>query len=194
MRQPPPPVFPIFRSRITCAVLTCTYVSDQEHSVSDLAAAADTDTGTMAREVARLEAAGILVSRHVGRTKLVRPNQDAPFYRPLRDLVTVTLGPLQVLAEELAELDGVEKAAIFGSWAARVQGEPGPAPVDIDLLVVGRPDRDDLHDASARARSRLGREVNTVVITPARWTANEDGFVRELHDRPRIEIPLKGLP
>jgi hypothetical protein len=30
----------------------------------------------------------------------------------------------------------------------------------IDLLVIGRPDRDDLHDAVGRARSRLGRDIN----------------------------------
>ncbi|WP_155346747.1 ArsR family transcriptional regulator [Acrocarpospora pleiomorpha] len=193
MQLPPPPIFPIFRSRITCAVLTLTYVSDHEHSVSELAEATSTDTGTMAREVSRLEQAAILTSRHVGRTKLVRPNRAAPFYQPLLDLVTITLGPAQVLAEELAGLDRIEEAAVFGSWAARMQGEPGPAPVDIDLLVVGRPDRDDLHDASARAGSRLGRAVNTVIISRTRWEANEDGFIRELHTRPRVPVLIPAL-
>lgn len=190
MQQPPPSIFPIFRSRITCAVLTHTYVGDAENSVGELAEAAGTDSGTMAREVSRLEQAGVLSSRHVGRTKLVRANQTAPFYGPLRDLVTIILGPAQVLAEELSHLNGIEEAAVFGSWAARMRGEPGPAPVDIDLLVIGRPDRDDLHEATARARSRLAREVNTVVITRARWEANEDGFIRELHNRPQVPVPI----
>jgi predicted nucleotidyltransferase len=38
-------------------------------------------------------------------------------------------------------LAGIEAAAIFGSWAARAAGEAGPSPVDVDLLVIGRPDR-----------------------------------------------------
>ncbi|GAA0429441.1 ArsR family transcriptional regulator [Acrocarpospora corrugata] len=188
MQQPPPSIFPIFRSRITCAVLTFTYVSDHEHSIGELAAAANTDTGTMAREISRLEQAAILTSRHVGRTKLVQPNHTAPFYQPLLDLITITLGPAQILAEELADLVGIEEAAVFGSWAARMHGEPGPAPVDIDLLIIGRPDRDNLHDATARAKSRLGREVNTVVVAPRRWEADEDGFIRELHRRPRVPV------
>jgi predicted nucleotidyltransferase len=192
MQQPPPAVFPIFRSRITCAVLTHTYVGNEECSVSELASIAGTDSGTMAREVSRLEQAGILSGRQVGRTKLVRANQEAPFYGPLRDLATITLGPAQVLAEELAGIDGIDRAAVFGSWAARMRGEPGPSPVDIDLLVIGRPDRDDLHDATERARSRLGRQVNAVVISRARWEASEDGFIRELRERPQVEVPVAG--
>jgi hypothetical protein len=82
----------------------------------------------------------------------------------------------------------MEKALVFGSWAARMRGEPGPSPVDIDLLVIGRPDRDDLRDAAERARSRLGRQLNTVVVSRTRWEAGEDGFIRGLRSRPQLMV------
>lgn len=185
---PAPPVFPIFRSQLTTAVLTHTYLGEGESSVAQLAASTGTDSGNMAREVSRLEQAGILRSRRVGRTKLVQANADAPFFDALRDLVTITLGPKQVLAEELADLDGIEQAVIFGSWAARMLGEPGHSPLDIDLLVIGRPDRDDLHEAATRATARLGRQVNTVVVSPRRWESSDDGFLAELRSRPQIPV------
>ncbi len=153
---------------------------------------AKTDTGTMTREVRRLETAGILRSRAVGRTKLVRANKDAPFYSALRDLAVIVLGPAKVLGEELRGLKGIEAAAIFGSWAARAAGEAGPSPVDIDLLVIGRPDRDDLQDAAGRARARLGREVNTVVVSADRWNSADDAFLAELRSRPMAA--LAGIP
>jgi predicted nucleotidyltransferase len=153
---------------------------------------AQTDTGTMAREVRRMEAAGVVRSRMVGRTKLVRANHEAPFYRALRDLVVTVLGPAEVLGEELAGLNGVSAAAIFGSWAARVVGEAGPSAVDIDLLVIGRPDRDELHDAVGRARTRLGRDINTVVLAASRWDAGDDPFLTELRSRPMVA--LSGVP
>jgi predicted nucleotidyltransferase len=106
--------------------------------------------------------------------------------------VVIVLGPAQVLGEELAGLDGVSAAAIFGSWAARVAGEAGPSPVDIDLVVVGRPDRDDLHDAAGRARTRLGRDINTVVVSASRWAAGDDAFLAELRSRPLVSLP--GIP
>lgn len=192
MREAAPPVFPVFRSRLTTAVLARAYIGDGEYSVADMARAAGTDTGTMTREIKRLEAAGVVRSRMVGRTKLVRANREAPFYRSLRDLVVIVLGPAQVLGEEVAGLDGVSAAGIFGSWAARAAGEEGPSPVDIDLLVIGRPDRDDLHDAVGRARARLGRDVNTVVVSASRWENGDDPFLVELRSRPLIA--LRGIP
>ena len=192
MRAQPPPVFPVFRSRVAAAVLTRTYIGEDEYSIAELAIAANTDTGTMTREVRRLEEAGVVRSRTVGRAKLVRANQEAPFYQALRDLVVITLGPAEVLGEELRGLNGIEGAAIFGSWAARATGEPGPSPVDIDLLVVGRLDRDDLHEAIGRARGRLGRDVNPVIVSPGRWKAGEDPFLAEVRDRPMV--PLAGIP
>ena len=192
MREAAPAVFPVFRSRLTAAVLARAYVGDGEYSVADLARAAGTDSGTMAREVKRLETAGVVRARMVGRTKLVQADREAPFYQPLRDLVVIVLGPAQVLGEELAGLGGVNAAAIFGSWAARALGEAGPSPVDIDLLVIGRPDRDDLHDAVGRARSRLGRDINTVIVSVSRWRADSDPFLTELLSRPLV--PLPGVP
>jgi DNA-binding transcriptional ArsR family regulator len=189
MKQGPPPVFPVFRSRLTTAVLAHLYIGGGEYSVAELAAAAGTDSGNMTREVTRLESAAIVTSRRVGRTKLVRADETAPFYQPLRDLVVITLGPAQILAEELTGIGGIEEASVFGSWAARMHGEPGPAPADLDLLVVGRPDRDDLHDAAGRVTTRLGRQVNIVVMSPAQW-ASDDAFIQELRTRPRVPVAV----
>jgi hypothetical protein len=192
VREAAPAVFPVFRSRLTAAVLARTYIGEGEYSIAELARVAGTDTGTMAREVKRLETAGVVRARMVGRTKLVQANREAPFYQPLRDLIVIVLGPAQVLGEELTGLGGVSAAAIFGSWAARALGEAGPSPVDIDLVVIGRPDRDDLHDAVGQARSRLGRDINTVVLSESRWRADGDPFLAELRSRPLV--PLPGIP
>lgn len=189
MREAAPAVFPVFRSRLTTAMLARAYVGEGEYSVAELARAAGTDTGTISREVRRLERAGVVRSRMVGRTKLVSADHEAPFYRALRDLVVIVLGPAQVLSEELAGLDGVSAAAVFGSWAARALGEAGPSPADIDLLVIGRPDRDDLYEAVGRARVRLGRDINVVVVSASRWAADDDPFLAELRSRPLVALP-----
>lgn len=192
MWTPAPETFPLFRSRITTSVLTRLFVGDDEYSIAELASMAMTDSGTMAREVRRLEAAQVVKTRTVGRTRLVKANPDAPFYQALRDLVVITLGPADVLGAALQGLPGIESAVIFGSWAARAAGKAGPSPADIDLLVIGRPDRDDLQDVVNQAQARLGREINTVVVSPARWTSGEDPFLDELRQNPLAE--LRGIP
>jgi hypothetical protein len=63
LREAAPAVFPVFRSRLTVAVLARAYIGDDEYSVAELAATAKTDTGTMTREVRRLEEAAVVRSR-----------------------------------------------------------------------------------------------------------------------------------
>lgn len=85
-------------------------------------------------------------------------------HKALTQLLEITFGPRAVIAEELA-IQGAEQVVTFGSWAARHEGQTGPPPDDIDVLVVGRVDRADVCDAADRANARLGIEVNPVVRT-----------------------------
>jgi DNA-binding transcriptional ArsR family regulator len=193
LRTAAPALFPLFRSELQSKLLLRILLGEGEESVAELASAAGEDPGNTAREVVRLERAGIVTSRRVGRTKLIQANRRAPFYRALVELVTVVLGPAKVLAEELTGIDGIVHAEIFGSWAARYHGEPGQAPSDVDLLVVGAPDRDNLHDATQSAARRLNRPVNPVVVSAQRWNTAEDGFIREVRSRPRVAVvPFDG--
>jgi hypothetical protein len=101
--------------------------------------------------------------------------------------VLLAFGPRQVVTEEFAGL-GAKEVLIFGSWAARYSGEPGSPPGDVDVLVVGNVDRDEVFDAAQRSEARLGREVNTTVVSHDRWTAAEEPFLRELKRRPLVPI------
>jgi predicted nucleotidyltransferase len=93
-----------------------------------------------------------------------------------------------VLAEELDGVEGVERAYLFGSWAARYTGEAGRSPADLDLLIIGAPDRDDLDDAAQRAESRLAREVNVTIRSPAWWREGTDGFHTDVTRRPLVPV------
>ncbi len=93
--------------------------------------------------------------------------------------------------EEFADLAGLVELSIFGSWAARYRGKRGSVPGDVDVLVVGRLDRDDVYDAADRAARRLHREVNPTVMSVQRWRMPQesaDPFVRELRGRPLVQL------
>jgi hypothetical protein len=96
-----------------------------------------------------------------------------------------------VLAEVLAGLDAITAAFIYGSWAARFTDEDGARPVgDIDLLVLGSPDRDSLSAAVSAAEQRLGRPVQ-VTVRPADWLETGSGtFHATVVSRPIVEIGL----
>jgi predicted nucleotidyltransferase len=104
----------------------------------------------------------------------------------------VTYGPLPVLTDALAAVPGVDRAFIHGSWAARYRGEAGPVPKDVDVLVVGTADQDDLDGVAQQAQRRLGRPVNIRRVRPASWRRPDpdDPFLQSVRERPLVELDL----
>ena len=181
MRDAALAVFPVFRSRLTAAVVARTYIGEGSTRSPTWPARPGPTPARWPARSSGWRTAGVVRARMVGRTKLVQADRTAPFYRPLRDLVVIVLGPAQVLGEELAGLGGVSAAAVFGSWAARALGEAGPSPVDIDLVVilVGLTVTTCTMRSVGRGRG-LGWDINSVVISTSRWRADGDPFPVEL--------------
>jgi predicted nucleotidyltransferase len=121
----------------------------------------------------------------------VRADVSSPYYAGLAEVLTRAFGVPAVLVEELADVPGISSALVFGSWAARHAGQGGVRPVgDIDVLVLGEPDRDGLYDAAARAERRLGRPVQ-ITIRDESWLASGSGsFHDTVTSRPIMELAL----
>jgi len=180
MRRDGPALLPVFRSQHQAELLMWLLLHpDREYGVSDLADRLGVPLSTLHREVVRLDKAGLIASRTLGRNRLVRANTAHPAAAALTQLLEVTFGPRAVIAEEFA-IPGAEQVVIFGSWAARYAGEAGPPPHDIDVLVIGKIDRADVYEAADRAQARLGIEVNSVVRTPKQWADPADALVKQI--------------
>lgn len=160
---------------------------DAEYGVSELAERLGVPLSTLHREVVRLDEAGLLTSRSLGRNRLIRANAAHPAAKALTQLLEVTFGPRAVIAEEFA-IPGARHIVIFGSWAARYAGEAGHPPHDIDVLVVGKVDRADVYEAADRAAARLGIEVNPVVRSAKQWADPEDVLVKQIKASAHTEV------
>lgn len=181
MREAAPDLLPIFRSELQARLLTDLFLAaGEEFTITELARRLGAPLATVQREAIRLVKAGLLAERRVGRARLIRANTTTAVAGPLTRLLEVGFGPPTVIAEEFADVSGIHKLLIFGSWAARHAGEPGPQPNDIDLLVIGSPSRGEVYDAAERAERRLGISVNTVLRSVSAWEGNGDGLLREI--------------
>jgi predicted nucleotidyltransferase len=184
----PPPLLPLLRSRLQAEMLTLVLLAPwREWSLTDLASRTGASVSSAQREVTRAEQAGVVISRRLGNTRLVKA-ADSPLTGPLTELLLRSFGPRQVLAEELNSIDGIDAAYLFGSWAARYAGETGRPPADLDVLIIGAPDRDALDDATQRAGERLAREVNVTIRSPLWWQEGTDGFHVDVTRRPLVPI------
>jgi hypothetical protein len=201
MRSTPPPLLPILRSRTQAGVLTVLLLNPElELTQTELARRVGASLSSVVDEVRRLEQAGLLSTRTLGRVRLVRAG-SGPLVEALAEVMLRAFGPVQIIAEEFGAvatgLDSpVTELALFESWAARYRGNPGAAPADLDVLIVTTNaglDRRPLYAAADRSQERLGRPVNPTVITTERWArrgSGQDRFVDEIASRPLVPVPL----
>jgi predicted nucleotidyltransferase len=189
MSQAAPSLLPIFRSQHQLDVLGHLYVNaGKGFSLADITRATAVPQATVSREVDRLAKAGLVMISTVGRMTIAEANSDSPYFNDLQSILLKVSGPSTLLREHLSTVPGVEEAYIFGSWARRYEGEHGPPPADIDVVVVGDSDPDDV-DASCRAAERrLGMEVNTALFRPREWRSRRSTFVRQLKNGPLIPL------
>ena len=190
MRSNAPALLPIFRTQTQGEILAL--VLDQperEWTVSELATATGAALTSVQSEIARLESGDLLLSRKVGRTRLVRANTKNPITAPLTQVVLLSFGPKIVIAQEFAPLDA-DRVIIFGSWAARFAGIAGETPEDIDVLIVSDSvKRADVYAAAERAQEKLGRQVNPVIRSAAAWQSPDtDPLLDELLRRPYVDV------
>ena len=168
---------------------------EREQTIAELQQATGIPQQTVSREVARLLRAGVLAGRRVGRLHFIKPNEASPYFPELSGLLLKAFGPRSVLAERLCSLDGVEDAYLFGSWARRYEGEPGPPPGDIDVVVIGQPDIDAVYEACRQASGILGQEVQALRVCPRAPKGHSGGTGRRLTDgRGQCRRPPSGRP
>jgi predicted nucleotidyltransferase len=173
-------------------VLATVLLSDEGVHIRRIADLAGLSYSAAQREVDRLEESGLLRSTRFQTSRLVRADERSVLLPDLRALLLKTYGPKTALVDLLRALHGVHQAFIFGSWAARYNGDWGAEFADVDVLLVGKPDRLSVEEFEAVAEDRLGRPVQATVVSPDEWRRPESAFVRTVQSRPLVEIELNG--
>lgn len=165
----------------------------REQTISDLSQHLAIPLATVSDEVARLVTAGLFTSRKVGRSNLLTPNVGNRLLAPLTEIVLATMGPRRLVRDAFVNLPGLDRLLIYGSWAARYLGEAGPPPNDLDVLVVGTPDRAAVYEAAEEVERRTGLPVNPVIASPTRWADHQDPLMTQIKSSPTIAIEITDL-
>ena len=181
---------PVLRSETQARLLAAVLLQpDREASIADLARETGSDPGNLHSEVERLVQAGILADRRVGRTRLLRAG-DSALVGPLADLLLLGYGPKTAVEDALTDIPDIEQAFIGGSWAARYHGQAGAFPHDVDVIVVGKPNRDDVTEAVIEALRAVGHDGQVIFRSPTTWREAKDTFTRTAKDSPLVELTI----
>jgi len=155
--------------------------------VREMARRVKASAPTVGAELAELARLGVLQANPVGRSLVYSVNERSPLLGEIRALVQKTIGVDGLIAKAVEGLPGVEAAYIFGSHAAGT--DTGRS--DVDLLIIGRPNRVALSEQLAPVERAIGRDVNVVTKTEAQMRERRrggDAFWRQVLGKPMIHI------
>ena len=156
---------------------------------NEVIALAGSGTGAVQRELARLEATGLVIVTRVGKQKHYQANAEGPVYQELRGLVLKTSGMVDVLRVALAPLAAqIHAAFVYGSVAKRQD----TAKSDIDLMVLSDSlSYADLFATLEEATNRLGRTVNPTVYSRKdleKRIQADNAFVKRVLAQPKLWV------
>lgn len=129
---------------------------DEEFYVREIEKILQEDVGNISRELKNLEGIGLLVSRKKGNLKYYLLDRKFPLYDELRSIILKTRGAVGVLQGSLSEMEGVDFAFIYGSFASGQE----TAKSDIDLMVIGKVALEHIIKHLKEPEEILGREIN----------------------------------
>jgi predicted nucleotidyltransferase len=156
---------------------------------SEIIALAQIGSGAVQRELARLEASGLVTAERIGNQKHYRANDRSPVFEPLRELVLRTTGLADVIRQALVPVElQIEAAFVFGSVAKREDH----ASSDVDLFVISDSLAfGELFGALQPAAQKLGREINPVLHSMrevALLRRKKHSFIERVIEQPKIWI------
>lgn len=176
------------RSELRRKVLTFFYVNRSARVyVRQLAVALGADSTNVSRELARMEREGLLRSELEGRQLYYSLNRSYAYLKPLLELLRGSVGVEPALKDVLTKVDGVRGAWLYGSFAKN-EADAGS---DIDVLIVGGPNAEQLAHEIRSVERALRREINYTVLTSAelkRRLAAGDAFVADIWNGKRVQL------
>ena len=146
-------------------------------------------SGAIQRELARLEASGLVTVRRLGSQKHYQANPESPLYKELIGIASKTVGLAGPLREALGSLaPRIVAAFVYGSVAKRHDTSRS----DIDLMVVSdKVTYADVFGGLESAGARLGRTVNPTVYSRkelARRVRDGNAFVKRVLEQPKVWV------
>ena len=129
--------------------------------VRELAGLIEEDAGNLSRELRRLEREGVCRLRIKGRVKFYSLNKDYPLYSELKSILFKTEGVQGALRKLVLAHKDIEAAFIYGSFAKDAEKKTS----DIDLIVVGKLNRDRFTGELRLLEAKLNREINFTSYT-----------------------------
>lgn len=149
------------RSKITQKILNLLILNDEERFyVNQLAKIIHEYPANVHKKLVELEKEGIISDDVQGMERYFFINKKYKFLKEYKNIILKGVGFEKILKEKLKQIEGIDSAYIFGSYAK----DKMSAESDIDLLVVGDFKTIELQKALLKIQKLSGREINSIEL------------------------------
>jgi len=178
-------LFTEYRSKVLGLILLH---PGQKYYLREIARMTNTVPGTLKRELDKLVEAGILEFEKSGHQHYYSANRNSPIFEDLANILRKTSGLVDIIKSSLTTLSkNIDSAFIFGSMASGAESEGS----DIDIMVVGMIDFEEVVSVLYPLQKTLAREINPKVFRSSEWLQllkEKNSFIRDVMSKPRLFV------
>jgi predicted nucleotidyltransferase len=156
---------------------------EREFYIREIAKITGENLNSVQRELKNFLSAGILWEKPRGNQRLYRVNKLSPVHEELRRLILKTAGIGDAVQKGLSRIGNIKYCLIYGSFAAG--NEIGES--DIDLLVIGKINEENLLKVIKGLEDELKREINYIL-----W--NEGVFIKKAKEKHHLILEIIEKP
>jgi len=150
-------MFRITKSKLREELLALYFINqNKKYYLRELERILNFSVGNIRRELIKLESTGLFLSENKGNLLYYYLNQSYPLFKELKSIIFKTSGVPRMLHNVLEKFDDIDRAFIYGSFAKGEEREDS----DIDLLIIGEVDEDNLIEEIGKLERKLQREIN----------------------------------
>ncbi len=128
--------------------------------IRELARTVKTSAGNIQKELRKLENEELLKSVIYGNLRLYELNKAHPLFPEMEKIMNKTAGIDVLISKDISDIKGVRFAFIYGSYAK----EDLRADSDIDLLIIGDINTDEIIKKLKKTENMISREINFHII------------------------------
>ncbi len=178
-------LFPAYRRKVLGLLLLH---PEKHYHVREIARITHTVAGSLHRELSKLANAEVLIREGSGNQVYYQANRLCPIFDELVSILRKTSGIVDVLVEALEPIsDKIKVALVYGS-VARGKETAGS---DVDVLILGDIEYDDVINALYKPQEIIGREINPKIYGMEEWKNlldNNNSFAKEIVRKQKLFI------
>ena len=159
--------------------------TEKEYYLRELERILNIPVGNIRRELLNLEKSGLFKRSKKGNLVYYSVNKSSPIFEEFKKIIFKTIGVEGLIKKALTKIKGVEIAFIFGSYAKGLENSFS----DVDLMIIGEPDENELLAKISEIEKKISREVNYHIFSSRGWKKKikeENSFIKNITTQPKI--------